>query len=305
MTQTDIFDAAPPLRLSASRERLKAIGLMCLAVMCFAALDSCAKFVVSSGVPPLEVAWVRYVANAALLLPFVNPWTVPGLFRTKRPTLQIARSLLLFGSTFLNFMALGYLQLTETISILFATPFLVALMAGVLFGQWLGPQKWVAILIGFAGVLVVTRPGLGGMHWAASLSLAGAMCYAMYNLATRALAAHDSTATTVAFTAVGGLVVLTPLMPSIWVTPSSALIVVLMIAAGFFGLIGHWLLILAHRSMSAQDLSPFMYTQIGWMALSGWFVFGDAPGLYTMIGAGIIIASGLYLLWCERGRGIS
>lgn len=284
------------------RMRLHAIGLICLAVLCFTFLDSTAKYLVRQGVPALEVVWARYVSHAVLLLFFVNPWTVKGLFRTKRPLLQIIRSVLLFLSTLANFVALKYLQLTETVSIMFSTPFLVAILAGVFFGQWIGRKQWGAIIGGFVGVLIVTRPGFGNVHWAVSLSCAGAVCYALYNLMTRVLAAYDPTTTTLVYSSLVGAAILTPFAPGFFVPPASWTLVVLLISTGLWGMIGHWLLIAAHRHVSAQDLSPFIYTQIVWMTISGWLVFGDIPGLYTIIGASVVILSGLYLLLLERRR---
>lgn len=285
------------------RNRMGAIGFICAAILCFTFLDTTAKYLVRQNIPAIEVVWARYVGHAGLMLIFVNPWTVKGLFVTKRPWLQFARSILLFLSTFANFVALKYLQLAETISILFATPFLVALLAGVFFGQWIGRRQWLAIGIGFAGVLIVTRPGFGQVHWAVSLSCISALCYAVYNLMTRVLAAHDPTTTTLVYSALAGAVILTPAVPFFYVPPADLMTVLLMASTGMWGLIGHWLLIAAHRHVAAQDLSPFIYTQIVWMTVSGWLVFGDIPGLYTLVGASIVVASGLYLLWLERQRG--
>ena len=298
------FRIAPtPSQAFRQRSRLRAIAFICAAILCFTFLDTTAKYLVSQNIPAIEVVWARYVGHAGLMLIFVNPWTVKGLFVTKRPGLQFARSILLFLSTFANFVALKYLQLAETISILFATPFLVALLAGMFFGQWIGRRQWLAIGVGFAGVLIVTRPGFGQVHWAVSLSCLGTLCYAVYNLMTRVLAAYDPTTTTLVYSALAGAVILTPVVPFFYVPPADFLTVLLMVSTGMWGLIGHWLLIAAHRHVAAQDLSPFIYTQIVWMTVSGWVVFGDIPGVYTLAGASIVVASGLYLLWLERQRG--
>ena len=286
----------------ARRRRLGAIGYICLAVLCFTFLDATAKYLARQNIPAIEVVWARYIGHAGLMLIFINPWTVKGLFVTRRPWLQLIRSLLLFLSTLCNFVALKYLQLAETISIIFATPFVVALLAGFVFGQWIGPRQWAAISVGFLGVLIVTRPGFGEVHWAASLSCLAVVFYALYNLMTRVLAAHDPTTTTLVYSSVVGVMILTPLMPQFYVAPSDMLSTVLLASTGLYGLIGHWLLIAAHRHVSAQDLSPFIYTQIVWMTVAGWFVFGDVPGFYTIIGALVVVASGLYLLWLERGK---
>lgn len=285
--------------------RWVAIGLIAAAVACFSVLDMCAKLLVTSGYPAEQVVFARYASNAAILLLFVNPWTVPRAFVSAKPFRQTIRAVLLVGSSLMNFVALKYLQLAEANAIMFATPFITAILAGVLFKQWIGPWRWLAIACGFVGVLVVVRPGLGGLHWAAGLCLVGACCYAVYNLMTRDLAAYDPSVTTITLGSLIGALVAVPLVlvagQIVW--PQSLTDWILMGATGAMGLLGHWFLILAHRRASAQDLAPFTYTQIVWMILIGFLVFGDIPGLFTLIGAGIVVASGLYLLILEQ-RGV-
>jgi drug/metabolite transporter (DMT)-like permease len=197
-------------------------------------------------------------------------------------------------------MAFRYLQLDEALAILFSTPFLVAIMAGPILGEWVGWRRWTAILVGFAGVLVVVRPGLGGMHWAALLSLGSAFCYAVYNIVTRMLSTTDSSETTLFYANLFGAVVMLPILPFFWTPPPHWLDYVLMVAVGCFGAGGHYLLILAHRNSPASVLSPFIYTQIVWAVALGYLVFADVPNRWTIAGAGIVIASGLYLLYRER-----
>ncbi|WP_332681295.1 DMT family transporter [Bosea sp. (in: a-proteobacteria)] len=277
--------------------------MMCAAVVCFSLLDAAAKWLGSS-MQAMQVVTARYVVSVALVSIVLNPWTRPGIARTRRPWLQGFRSLLLLVSTALNFFALNYLQLAETISIMFATPFLVALLAGPLLGEWAGPRRMAAIAVGFLGVLVVTRPGLGGLHPAALLSVCGAFCYAFYSLSTRMLAASDSSETTMFYSGIVGVVVMLPLLPLFWSWPTDGLSWLLLICTGVFGTIGHWLLILAHRRAPATVLSPFIYSQIIWMVGLGWLVFGQIPDRYTLLGAAIVIASGLYLLYRERVRAV-
>jgi drug/metabolite transporter (DMT)-like permease len=215
--------------------------------------------------------------------------------------LQAGRSLLLLASTALNFIALQYLQLTETVSIMFATPLLVALLAGPLLGEWAGPRRLAAIGVGFLGVLVVTRPGFG-LHPAAFLSLTGAVCYALYSIATRVLAGSDSSATTMFYSGLAGVLLVAPVVPWVWSVPASGLVWLMMIVLGAMGAFGHWLLILAHARAPAPVLAPFIYTQIIWMIALGFLVFGDLPDGWTLAGSAIVIASGLYLLYRERVR---
>jgi drug/metabolite transporter (DMT)-like permease len=281
------------------RQRLTGIAMMCAAVLCFACLDCMAKYL-GTHLDTLQVVGVRYAAAFFIALIFSNPITRPSLVRTDRLALQMLRGALLLGSTVFNFMAFRYLQLDEALAILFSTPFLVAILAGPTLGEWVGWRRWTAILVGFAGVLVVVRPGLGGMHWSALLSLGSAVCYAIYNIATRMLSTTDSSETTLFYANLFGAVVMLPILPLVWTSPPHWLDFALMIGVGAFGAGGHYLLILAHRNAPASVLSPFIYTQIVWAATLGWLVFADVPNRWTIAGAGIVIASGLYLLYRER-----
>jgi drug/metabolite transporter (DMT)-like permease len=283
------------------RQRLAGIALMCAALACFCCLDTSAKWL-SLHMDTLQVVWARYAAAFLLTLVVVNPWTVPGLIRTRRPALQLGRSALLLASTVLNFMALRYLRLDQTMSIVFTTPFFVAVLAGPILGEWIGWRRWLAILVGFCGVLVITRPGLGDVHWAAGLSLLGAVAYAVYNISTRVLAGYDSTLTTLFYSNLVGFLVTSVPLPLVWVAPDEPLQIAAMVAVGAFGSIGHWLLIKAHRKAPAGVLAPFIYTQIVWMVIAGYLVFGDLPDLWTVAGSAIVIASGLYLIYRERAR---
>jgi drug/metabolite transporter (DMT)-like permease len=282
--------------------RLTGIGLMCMALMCFACLDAIAKWL-SPQIGPIPTTWARYFSSVALVLIVLNPRTQPGIFVSRKPWMQWFRSFLLFCSTILNFLALQYLQLTETMSIMFMAPLLVALFSGPILGEWVGMRRMIAIGVGFCGILIVTRPGLGGMHPAALFSLAGAVCYAFYAMLTRILAGHDSSGTTMVYSGLGGLLLLTPAVPFFWKQPANLTVWLLMILIGAFGAIGHWLLIKAHQRAPAPVLSPFIYSQMVWMILLGWLVFGDLPDRWTLAGASVVIASGLYLLHRERVTG--
>lgn len=304
MTATATIGRAVPARRPAStaRDRLIGIALMCGALACFTGLDASAKWLGGQGLDPLLVTWARYAFAVALATLFVNPWTTPGVTRTTRPWLQLGRSVLLLLSTVLNILALRYLQLTETMAIQFTTPLLVALIAGPMLGEWVDRRRLIAIVVGFVGILVITRPGLGDMHPAALFSVGAAICYAFYNIATRILAAHDSSATTMFYSGLAGVLLVTPILPHVWTTPASPLVWAVLVAIGAFGALGHWLLILAHARAPAPVLAPFIYTQLVWMAGAGYLLFGDVPNRWTLAGAMIVIGSGLYLLSRERTR---
>ena len=281
------------------RHRLIGIALMCGAVASFAILDATAKYL-NGHMDTMQVVWARYVSAFVLTLIISNPISSPGLMRTGRPVLQLARSALLLGSTLFNFLAFRYLQLDQALSILFSTPFMVAILAGPVLGEWIGWRRWLAILVGFAGVLLVTRPGAGGVHWAALYSVASAVCYSVYIIATRVLSRTDSTETTLFYSNLVGAVAMMPVLPFVWSTPDNWFLIFLMAVFGAFGSFGHYLLIAGHRLAPASILAPFMYTQLVWAVLLGYLIFSDVPNNWTLAGAAVVIASGLYLLYRER-----
>ncbi len=287
----------------ASSSRLRGIGLFCLALLTFTVLDASAKWLGQS-MHPLQVVFARYAVSVALVMAVINPWTSPGVLTSRAPGLQAVRSILLFLSTALNFIALQYLQLAETITIVFLTPLVIALIAGPMLGEWVGPRRLAAIGVGFLGVLVVTRPGVGGLHPAALLVVCGVFAYALYNLLTRKLAGVDSSETTMVWSGLAGVVLMTPVLPFVGSWPASGLEWALLGVTGLAGAVGHWLVINAHRLAPASTLAPFIYTQLVWMLLAGWIVFGQLPDRWTVAGGLIVVGSGLYLLYRERVRGV-
>lgn len=283
----------------AHRDRLTAIGLMCVAVILFACNDAVAKYL-NSHMHTVQVVWARYMAAFVLALVMSNPIARPGIMRTGRPWLQLARSTLLVISTMLNFFALRYLQLDEAIAFIFCTPFIVAALSGPILGEWIKWRRWTAITVGFLGVLLVARPGAGGIHPAAILSVGGAACYALYSISTRILSRTDSNETTNFYSNLVGAVLVTAAVPFFWTPQGDPLIVFLMCTMGLFSGMGHYLLIVGHRMAPASVLAPFIYTEIVWMIALGYFVFADVPNRWTLAGVAVVTASGLYLLYRER-----
>jgi drug/metabolite transporter (DMT)-like permease len=280
------------------RARLRGIALMCLAGLCFSSIDTCAKYL-NLSMSTTEVVWARFLGAMIVVLFMVNVFRRPAVVLSNRPWLQIFRSFALLTSTLLNLYALRFLQLDQTLSIMFAAPFIVAVLAIPLLGERIGPRRWAAICVGFFGVLVVTRPGAGGIHPAAVFSLMAACTYSLYAISTRVLASADSNQTTVFHTNFIGAIVMSILVPFSWITPDAKQIAI-MILMSLISAFGHYLLILAHRLAPASILAPFMYTQLAWMIFYGYTVFGDLPNHWTLAGAAIVIASGLYLLNRER-----
>lgn len=283
------------------RHRLTGIALMCCAVASFSCLDTTGKYL-NHHMATIEVVWARYFFAFTLTLLFSNPVRDRALTRTTRPFLQVGRSTLLLLSTAFNLFALRWLQLDEALSIIFATPLLVALLSVPLLGEQVGWRRWTAIVIGFCGVLVVARPGFGGLHPAALLSLAGTVCYAFYVISTRILSRTDSSETTQFYTNLVGAVGTTVIAPFVWTPPDSVMVGGLMVFIGALGGGGHYLLIRAHRLAPASTLAPFIYTQMIWTTTLGFVVFGDLPHHWTIVGGLIVISSGLYLLHREAVR---
>ena len=167
-------------------------------------------------------------------------------------------------------------------------------------GEWVRWRRWSAIAVGFLGVVVVARPGAASFHPAALLSLSAALCYALYSISTRILARTDSNETTLFYSNLVGALAMLPVVPLVWTTPSDPLVIALMAATGAIGSFGHYLLIAAHRLAPAAVLAPFIYSEIVLVTALGFLVFGDVPNRFTLTGAGIVVASGLYLLHRER-----
>jgi drug/metabolite transporter (DMT)-like permease len=283
-----------------ARHRLKAIGLMALATLCFAALDSTGKYlIVKEAVPVAQVTWLRFVGHVVFSAVALWPFAFKPSLRSAKPVLQILRSVLMVVTTGFNFLALRYLQLDQTVAIFFLTPLLVAALAGPLLNEWVGWHRVVAIAAGFIGVLLVMHPGIGSVHWSMLLALVATFGYALYNLATRYLAGFDPPEVTQTYTPIGGLLILAPFALAAWHWPS-ALQYALLASLGFWGGLGHWLLILAHRSAPAPVLAPFIYLGLLWMSVAGYLIFGNVPTLWTLSGAAVVILSGLYLLARER-----
>src|SRR5664280_2176824 len=284
------------------RQRLTGIALMCGAVALFACLDTTAKYL-NTHMDAMQITWARYTSAFVLTLFVSNPFTHTGLLRTARPKLQIIRSLLLLVATVGNFLALRWLQLDEVLSIIFTFPFIVAVASGPLLGEWLGWRRWTAICVGFGGVLLITRPGLGGFNPGALLSLASVICYGLYAVLTRVASRTDSNQTSLFYNNVVGAVVMLPVIPFVWQTPANAIVAMLLVATGALGSLGHFFLISGHKLAPASVLSPFIYTQLIWVMILGYLVFDHVPTQWTMAGAAMVIGSGLYLLYRERQEG--
>lgn len=275
---------------------------MCCAVALFACLDTTAKYL-NTEMDSLQIAWARYTSAFVLTLLVSNPIRQPALLKSGSFKLQLVRSLLLVSSTALNFLALRYMQLDEVLSIIFTFPFIVAIASGPMLGEWIGWRRWTAICVGFGGVLLITRPGLTGFNPAALFSLLATICYGLYAVITRIVSRTDSNQTSLFYANFIGALVMLPVIPFVWQTPTSWVVVLMMMGTGVLGRLGHFCLISGHKLAPASVLSPFIYTQLIWVVILGFLVFDHVPNTWTMAGAAIVIGSGLYLLYRERRLG--
>lgn len=286
---------------SAAPPPVAGILILLAAIVCFACMDASAKWL-GRELGAVQIAGVRYLVSLVVVLAFLNPRTKPGVLRTARPVQQVLRGLCLIGATLGCFLAVRTLPLTQVSAINFSAPLVTALLAGPILGERIGPRRLAAVLVGFAGVLVVTRPFGGAFSAAMGFAALAALSNAFYYITTRLLASHDRPETTMVYTSLVGAAVVSPALLWGWRMPSSALVWAVLIGLGLLGALGHWLLILAHRHAPASALAPFYYLQIVGAVAFGLAVFGDVPDIWTLIGGGIVIGSGLYLLYRERVR---
>lgn len=288
----------------AARHRLEAIGLMAAAVVLFSGLDTAAKFLVTrEGLSVAQVVWARFIGQFVLLLllvPAFGIMSARALFSTSRLGLQLVRSVLMVATTAFNFLALQYLRLDQTVTIVFLAPLVVALLAGPLLGEWVGWRRFAAILVGFLGVLIAVRPGVGAVHPAVLYAFAAMLAYALFMLLTRHMARFDPPLVTLFYSMFVGTFAGAPVALADWHAPADALAWILVGALGILGGVGHWLFLHAYRLAPASTIAPFLYLQLLTMVAFGFAVFGDLPDLGTMAGAALIVASGVYLVHRER-----
>jgi drug/metabolite transporter (DMT)-like permease len=281
--------------------RLRAIGLMCVAIAMFACLDTTAKYVVTvAGIPLFQAVWLRFVVHGVMNLAVMGPMKFGRALKSAKPGLQLFRGVFLFASTAFNFAALRHLQLDQSVTIFFLTPFLVAVLAGPLLGEWIGWRRMVAVMVGFSGVILVMRPGFGGIHWAVVYSFLSTFSYAFYTISTRYLARYDPSVVTQVYSPIAGIVAMAPLAIPVWIWPADFATWFLLVSIGIWGGCGHYLLILAHRRAPAPVLAPFTYISLIFQMALGYLVFHDLPSAWTLTGGAIIVGSGLYLLHRER-----
>ncbi len=273
---------------------------MLAALLFFAAMDVVAKFLAQTFAVPLLV-WARYLVNCVLMLIFVTPTTRSQMLVTERPWMHVARSLLLVGTTFCMITALGSMPLAETTAIGFTAPLIVSLLAGTFLNEKMGRVRWFAVVIGFAGVLVIARPSGALSGTGTLLALGAAICNGAYQIFTRKMSPTENTTTMIFYTALIGALVMSLTLPWFFGGTMPSLFQMLLIASlGINGLIGQYLMARAFRRAPASTLAPFTYSQMVWAMLLGWIVFDQLPDALSLVGMLIIVCSGVAVVWLER-----
>jgi drug/metabolite transporter (DMT)-like permease len=307
MSGPSLGESPPQLgkSIASGGERTALTGILLLlgAGLLFSVMDATAKYL-SQRYSVVEIAWARYVFHAVTLPLIVGRFgSIGGLaaLRSQRLGLQLWRSLFLLGSTFCSYLAISFIPLADATAIGFIGPLIVTALSVPFLKERVGPRRWAAVTIGFLGALVIIRPGPGMGHPAALFSVASAACFACYAISTRIVSRTDQWSTTLIWSASVGTVVLSAAVPFTWRTPDLAG----WLAFGFLGLIGslsHLLLILAYARAPASTLAPLSYLQLVWSTSFGLLMFGNFPDHWTLGGAAVIVASGLYVLYRERRR---
>lgn len=279
----------------------RAIPLYMLAGLFLSSLDATAKILVQD-YPVWWVVWARNTGHVLIVLPLA--WTKVGrnFWRTRQPLLQLGRSTLLLLATISFFSALRYLPLAEASAISFLAPMIMVLLAKPLLGEVVPRARWAAVAVGFAGVLVVTRPGSAAFQPAALLMLGTALFNALYQLLTRKLRG-DSAYTTLFYSAIVGAVAFTGLLPFLAPHPLPGLRdALLFLLLGLLAVLGHWCMIAAFQQAQASQLTPFGYLQMVWPLGFGWLLFGQFPDRISIAGILVILGGGVWLAWQERRR---
>ena len=275
-----------------------AVALIVATGFVFAGMDAFAKFLALE-IPFIVVLWARYFFHTIITFGAYGIKTRSLQFlRARRPDLQLIRALALFGATVFIYLAITRMPLGDAAAIQFLAPVLVTALSGLLLGEKVGPRRWMGVGFGFIGVLLVARPGSGVLGWNALLPLGAAVLMAVYMIMTRIIRNKDVPAATTFYSTALGALILSVVVVFNWQAPTS-MQWSLMVAMGAAGAVGHFMLVKAFHSAEASMLAPFTYAQvvaaIGW----GYLVFADVPSIWTVAGASVVIASGLYVWYRE------
>lgn len=293
--------AAPPTRRTNTAQPLIGIALMAGCMSFFPIMDAVSKLL-QDRLNVAEVVFGRSLFYFLLILPFLfhrhgTEWLTPN-----RPWLQVVRGLLSAASSILFTLAIAFLPLADTLAIFFVHPLLATAMSPLVLGERVGPWRWSAVIVGFAGALVIIQPGFAEVSPAALIAIGAGLCFALAQLLTRKLAKADPALTTMAITSLIAIAVTGGMLPFVWVTPTLWELLLIAIA-GFIGFAGYWMLTLAYDYAAASQLAPFTYVEIVGATILGYLMFGDFPAPVTWAGIGLIVGSGIVIAWRESRVG--
>lgn len=281
---------------------LAGVALILLTTLCFAALDASAKLL-STVVPVLVMLWARYTVQAVAMGAWFAGTQRLGLLRSVHPRFQLVRGLLLLGVSAMSYLGLRDMPVAEFTAVVMLTPVIVTVLAALVYSEHVSPLRWALVAGGFAGALIILRPGSGLFGWVALFPALGALGFAVFQLLTRRLAGLEHPLTTHFHTGlIGSLACLLGLvvMHSTWglrLEQVYAADVGLLLLLGTLGTVGHLLLILAFGMAPISLLTPFTYMQIFFAALAGWLVFGHVPDRWAVAGMAVVAGCGAAAVW--------
>ncbi|MFK4722925.1 drug/metabolite transporter (DMT)-like permease [Bradyrhizobium niftali] len=278
----------------------KGIALILLSTVFLGCSDITAKYL-STSLPSIQITWIRFLTFALIFTPVMLRSSPYYAMRTERLGLHVMRGAVLLGSSLFFITGLRFLPIAEASATGFVAPLFVTALSIVFLGEKVGMRRWFATALGLIGVLIILRPGTGAFHLAAFFPVISAACWAGTLILTRMMSGREAVVTTMAYSSLTGLAILTAMVPFVWVTPSWTAIA-LGIFIGVASTAGQWIVVLAYRYGDASVLAPFSYSQLLWVSILGFFIFGEVPSIWTVVGAAFIVASGLYIAHRERVR---
>ena len=278
----------------------KGIALVLASTIFLGISDVTAKYL-SATLPSIEIAWIRFLVFAIIMTPAMMPGSPLYALHTNRLGLHLVRGAALLGSSLFFISGLRFLPIAEASATGFVAPLFVTALSIVFLGEKVGLRRWIATGVGLVGVLIILRPGTGAFHPAAFFPLVSALAWACTLIMTRMMSGTERAITTMTYSSIAGLFILSALVPFVWVTPTWHDIA-FGILIGVASTAGQWIVVLAFRYADASVLAPFSYTQLLWVSVLGFLVFGEVPDVYTITGAAFIVASGLYTAHRERVR---
>ena len=273
---------------------------MLLAFLCFAVMDTTAKWLVGAAVPVMQVVWLRYFVHFLCTLVVYVPRQGLSIARSNRPGLQTLRALFLLCSTAFNFTALKYLPLTTTVAIFFVAPLTVCLLSIPILGEKVGLKRLLAVLVGFLGVLIIVQPWSESFDPHVFIAIGAMLCASGYFVMSRVIAGVDQNATVQFYVAGIATLLLSPFAFFVWQWPESWHTWFLLCLIGSLGMIGHSFLTRAHQFAEASVLAPTVYSQVIYITILSWVVFGQPPSQSTLVGTIVIVSSGLFIWFRER-----